>query len=322
MTELYLLTQGFFIKTNNKALISLIKDRYTYSRMEGFAQHAKRVYYHYYKPVSGGVLVPRYAIFDKEIGALLGQLMKADMRLLNKQVANYHCSKDIIVKSKAIYSSNQKIVLNHVVNRFNSYLRIDENPLRTGCIVVMGTGLGKTFLAMGFIASFKKKTLYITYDEKSLLGAKTTLEQYLSCKIGVYYGKKKTDGDVVIAIIDSLLRAPNEFFEAFGTIIYDEIPEYITDLSKEIFYKSNCFNIGLTATPEKKGLEKIAIDMVGPLLRVEEIKGYNVVEVEFEGIVHVIRYKNKEVIKRQYIDFMSTVKTFVKDEYRVQLIVF
>jgi len=308
--EIYLMTQGLFFKTKDRKLINIITQEYTFERMEGFGKYLKKAYYPYYKKVLGGILVPRTSLFNPEIKPFIK----------NIPIINYLKSKDIKIYSKALYSDNQKIVLNYVIDQFNAYLKKDQDPLRTGCIVVMGTGLGKTYLAIGFIASIKKKALYVTYDEKSLLAAHDTLSKFLSCKIGLYYGKKKEDGDVVIAIVNSLLNAPTSFFDSFGTVIYDELPEYITDTRYELFFKCNCFNIGLTATPEKGGLEKIAIDMVGPLIYADQIKGYNIQEVEFNGTVHVINYKNQTVIKREYTDFMQTIKTFLDDKYRMQII--
>jgi hypothetical protein len=295
---MYIITpNGFFIKGGE---LKDIRDKYTLSLKEGFGKHVKVVDHPYYRHVGSGIVVPR-----KEFIGVKG------VKLLVTPPA-------IKISSSFLFSHNQKVVLQHIKETFNTYIKEDGVPIRTGCVLSMPTGEGKTYIAGGLISMFKKKALYVVYDEKCLLAVKKTLETHLSCSIGVYYGKKKEDGDVVIGIINSLLLAPKEFFN-FGTYIYDEIPKYLTDQRHEIFNKIGHYSIGLMA---ETGHEKEAImyDMVGPLLIAQDLPGYDVKEVEFKGRVHVVKHKIDGVKCGEYISVVQTIKTFHKDEALNKLI--
>jgi hypothetical protein len=185
-----------------------------------------------------------------------------------------------------------------------------------GVTIVADTGIGKTFLGIALSIALRYKTLYIVYDEKALDQARAEVVRFSNAKVGLYYGKKKEDGDIVIGIINSILKAPEEFFN-FGTVIYDEVTEYVSQKRLEIYFKANTINnIALTADPEKHGFEQIFIDCVGPLLICENKEG-----VHFVGEVWKQTYKPKTVIRRDdHVDFIATLKAFEVDDERTTLV--
>ena len=292
---------GFFVlKPNYKEL----QNKYTFILEEGFGKNAFKSYHEYFTMVGKGAIVPRIEFKNSNP---------------KSEIKKY----PIKVSSNVILSSNQKLVVNYIKNKFNQFIAEDKVPIRTSYTIKMGTGQGKTYIATGLINLFKVKTLYVVHDEKSLLGIESRLKQFLNCSIGVYYGKRKTDGDVVIGIINSLLNASLDFFQ-FSFYIYDEAHRYLSDKRFNIFNKIGLYSIGLTATPNEYGEEKqkVLSDMLGPILDVTKIKGFEIKEVDFKGIVHVVKYNIKEPVKiNNMINVAKTVQSFIDNEELTDLIV-
>lgn len=288
-----LTNQGIFVPSQNlRPLIS----KFTYVHTVGFDKFQTKTVYQNYVKYADGIVVPKFSV-DFHPSKILNSIQHPDLDL--------GCI--------ATFSHNQNIIITHVIKTFNNYILEDKKPLRTGLTIVAPPGLGKTYIAIGLLAKFNKKTLYIVYDKKSLHAVyETLIKEFPNNKIGVYYGDKKEDGDIVVGIINSVLKMEDQ---PFGTVIYDEIAEYVGPERYKVFFMFNtCFNIGLTATPHTNGLERIYENTVGPILDVTKLQGYNLVALKFEGIVRCFKHKViHKVYKGKYINFIETLKKLYLD---------
>ena len=122
-------------------------------------------------------------------------------------------------------------------------------------MVVMATGLGKTYLA-AFFAQKYKKILFIAHREEILKQAKASFEKVLNKEGGLYYGmEKESDHDMLFASIYTLsiqehLHKFNK--NEFDLIIVDEFHHAAAkSYQKVIDYFEPEFLLGLTATPER-----------------------------------------------------------------------
>ena len=197
----------------------------------------------------------------------------------------------------------------------------DETSTKRGSssrVLVMGTGTGKSYMAAGAVGKIGRKTLVIGPSDVVLRETRDALEKsYPGLIIGEYSGTNKTDGDVVLMIINSALndtftfttkvRVPGqrklevhertlkwyEYFSQFGLVIYDEIHNYTSSGRQEIFWRTNFrYGLGLTATPDENSWEMDIIYQkhMGPLVRERDIPGYNQQQIVWQGSVIPIMY--------------------------------
>ncbi|WP_191565938.1 DEAD/DEAH box helicase family protein [Metabacillus idriensis] len=123
-------------------------------------------------------------------------------------------------------------------------------------MVVMATGLGKTYLA-GFFAEKFPRILFIAHLEEILYQAKESFEKIIQNRsLGIYNGKiKDSKASIVFASIQTLSRKKHlEMFEAneFDLIIVDEFHHAAAaSYRKVIDYFKPSFLLGITATPDR-----------------------------------------------------------------------
>jgi superfamily II DNA or RNA helicase/HKD family nuclease len=123
-------------------------------------------------------------------------------------------------------------------------------------LVVMATGLGKTYLA-GFFTQNFGRTLFIAHREEILYQAKNSFENIMPEKrYGFYNGKEKdSHADVIFASIFTLsMKTHLEKFQPdeFDLIIVDEFHHAASDSYKRALdYFQPKFLLGITATPDR-----------------------------------------------------------------------
>lgn len=122
-------------------------------------------------------------------------------------------------------------------------------------MVVMATGLGKTYLAAFFSRKFTR-VLFVAHREEILKQAKQTFEHVLGIEGGLYYGVEKAENDqLLFASIYTLssLDHLHQFNEdAFDLIVIDEFHHAAAKSYTRILeYFKPQFLLGLTATPER-----------------------------------------------------------------------
>lgn len=123
-------------------------------------------------------------------------------------------------------------------------------------LVVMATGLGKTYLA-GFFAENFKRVLFIAHREEILQQAKNSFYNIMPDKIyGIFDGKRKErDMDTVFASIYtmSMKKHLHSFKrDEFDLIIIDEFHHAAAESYRRVLdYFQPKFLLGITATPDR-----------------------------------------------------------------------
>lgn len=123
-------------------------------------------------------------------------------------------------------------------------------------LVVMATGLGKTYLA-GFFAQNFSRVLFIAHREEILYQARDSFNQIMPNKrYGIYNGKQKeAEADAVFASIYTLsLKKHIERFnpDEFDLIIIDEFHHAAANTYQRVLdYFNPKFLLGITATPDR-----------------------------------------------------------------------
>jgi superfamily II DNA or RNA helicase len=238
---------------------------------------------------------------------------------------------EVVFEWAGTFNNNQPIIADHIMK---NYFNVEIAKLgKSGVILNLEAGQGKTYLATGLIEKIKRKTLIITHN-KSILHqwVKILKESYPKNKIDYFYGNKKEfNGDITVGVINSLLLQPKEFFYKFGYVIFDEVHEYVSKTRKKIYSLcSATYMLGLSATPDERvdGLDKINLFNCGSILNASEIKGYSMENIDFKGSVQMIKYcapsEYTELImneKLEVVSFSKMVSQMTRDPYRIHLIV-
>lgn len=300
--------QGIILKNIQKERKERLKKRFTVVEKKGFGKYAQTLEHPYYIENKNCIAIPRYGL-----------------NLSSANIKNIIQTRPINVRLKdVVFKENQLVAINTIKTRFNNALKKDKKPLKTGGVVILDTGQGKTYVALGLINAFKQKCLYVVHNEKALLDKVEVFEEKTNCKVGKYYGKEKSDGDIVVILINSMTTLNTKYFSQFGMVIYDELHKYITPKRLKIFTQCNLvYTIGLTATPDKKkDFVKAMQDLVGPFIEVDKLKGYLKNQFEFKGRVRVLKYHG--ITKPQkgsyYISSIKTINEFPKDKTRTRII--
>lgn len=123
-------------------------------------------------------------------------------------------------------------------------------------LVVLATGLGKTYLAAFFAASFER-ILFIAHREELLVQAKEAFQAlYPERSAGLYNGKNKVnDAEMTFASIQTFAsRYHLQQFDRddFDLIIIDEFHHAVAPSYQEVLqHFQPSFWLGITATPER-----------------------------------------------------------------------
>jgi DNA or RNA helicases of superfamily II len=123
-------------------------------------------------------------------------------------------------------------------------------------MVVMATGLGKTYLA-GFFAQRFKRVLFVAHREEILFQAKRSFQQIMPDRtFGIYNGvMKEGNADCVFASIYTLgMKKHRESFtpDRFDLIVVDEFHHAAAASYQSVIqYFKPKFLLGITATPDR-----------------------------------------------------------------------
>lgn len=203
-----------------------------------------------------------------------------------------HQGKDNKLCHTAQLTSNQSLVLNHLVN--NIYTEERKKKGNACCILEMRPGYGKTYLSLGVIEAIGKKTLIVVPNTYLLRQWVEILSFNFPDKtIGTYYGTGKKDGDIIVSIVNSAIKYPSDKLAEIGLTIYDEVHMYCSKSFSKVFRNtlSGCV-IGLTATPRERldGFNPIANWQCGDVIDASKLEGWDPGAVTFTCEVTRIRY--------------------------------
>lgn len=127
----------------------------------------------------------------------------------------------------------------------------------TAGLVVLATGLGKTWLAAFDSARLFKRVLFVAHREEILQQALATFRRIRpQATLGLFTGREKMpDADVVFASIQTLSRLRNLRgfdYKEFDYVVVDEFHHASAQTYRRVIdYFEPRFMLGLTATPER-----------------------------------------------------------------------
>lgn len=230
---------------------------------------------------------------------------------------------------------NQKIVVDHLMdNVFTEENRRDG--FATG-VLNMQAGLGKTFTAAGLINRIGVNTLYIIPRAGQLKEqAKNDLKSnFPHANIGVPEGTKNAMNwadtcDIMIMVIDSVMKMEAEFFAKFGLIIIDEVHMCCSAQRATLFWKihTECV-LGMSATTGDRsdGFDPIYHKQLGDPIHADKLPNFAVDDADFKGHVRVISYFGPDAYTKPiinpntgYLSFTDMIDQIIGDPYRNDLI--
>lgn len=184
------------------------------------------------------------------------------------------------------FESNLKLRQDDQEPLVQDVIRMTQGKPYFGGQIQAKTGFGKTIVMLELARRLGRKTM-IVVDQENLM------EQWLE-RINTFFPNARTgivqsnkcqyqDKDFVVGMVQSLMnengdKYPEEFYEDFGTVLYDECHS----LSTESFYTSiqrfhAKYMFGCTATPDRAdGCQVIFRYFVGPIVAIGE--GNNVLK--------------------------------------------
>ncbi len=230
---------------------------------------------------------------------------------------------------------NQQIIADHLMK--NIYNEEMQKKGLSGVTLKFLAGGGKSYLGMYLISLLHKKTLIVVPTEYLLKQWYDILSKFFPyVKIGQYYGKIKEDGDIMIGLINSLIKdefifkwteeeivynsrgherikkqkyeqikSVNNFYDEFGFIILDESHKYCSDTFKQIHKVcQSTYMLGLSATPNDdiNGMDIISHLNIGEVLDAETIEGFNKDNTKFEAIVDIIKYNGPANYTKMHVN--------------------
>jgi hypothetical protein len=245
------------------------------------------------------------------------------------------------------YKNNQPVIAKHIMKNYFTTEKAANGT--AGLILNLEAGQGKSYTAAGLMQTLQKKTLVICHN-KSIMHqwVKLLKVSYPNNTIAQYFGGCKEDGDIVVAVVNSLLMdrmfigptgtetkgkfvEPVEFFKRFGFVVLDEVHEYCGKSRKKIYQKAQAtYMMGLSATPDEKqfNMDNINLWNCGPILDASTLDGYSVEDIPFKGDVTMVKYRapdeyTKTLIneKLEIINFSGMITQMCEDPYRVHVIV-
>ena len=188
-----------------------------------------------------------------------------------KKLSDVLVNSDFIVQSQGNVADKEKRYLrDYQMEAIKSIINSHDNQGKTGYLLEMATGTGKTLLAAAIIKLFLKsgnaqKILFLVDRIELAQQAKQNLEAYLT-EYAVCIFKEKKDFassfNIVIATIQSLEMQSNyrKYFSAFefDLVISDEAHRSIYGSNRVILEYFEAVKLGLTATPKDylKGIDE------------------------------------------------------------------
>lgn len=217
-----------------------------------------------------------------------------------------------------------------VVRGLSQYLNGEIGALgMASCLLRLRAGFGKTFIAAYLAAQLGVKTLYIVPRDRLLEQAICDLGQCLSARIGRLGGGVSTDGDIIVGIINSVCRQPEEWFTQFGFVVYDEVHMYLGEQHRKIFFTANArYNLGMSATVAENrfGFDKYYHLALGNYFDADKIPAC-AEDAKFDVVVHAVHYHGPpeytqtlchESTDAPFVHYMYSM--LLADEYRCSVI--
>lgn len=128
---------------------------------------------------------------------------------------------------------------------------------KSGAILNVATGAGKTTIALHIVTLLLRKTLVIVNKITLMNQWKDEIKKFIPlAKIGTIQGQNVDidDKDIVVGMLQSLSKPnyPTDTFSSFGMIIFDECHNLSSRMFSQTMFKTcSAFTLGLSATPQR-----------------------------------------------------------------------
>ena len=195
---------------------------------------------------------------------------------ISQLIKDFHLSsKDLNVAEKDFY---EEIDYGSTIELFDYQQAAAERVLHKNGVLVMPCGSGKTQTALQLVATYGKRTLWLTHTQELL---NQSMDRALSCfeipedKMGtITAGKVNVGESITFATVQTMASVDlTAYTEYWDVIIVDECHKAVgTPTKLMMFYKvvsqlNAEIKLGLTATPKRNdGLERCMYALLGPKL--------------------------------------------------------
>jgi superfamily II DNA or RNA helicase len=235
---------------------------------------------------------------------------------------------------------NQRVVIDHLFSNIFTDERAAAGT--AACVINLRAGQGKTFVAAAVINRLRCRALYIAANidlqKQAVNDLRSSFDGALIARTDgsrICTKDKKTmtfeTAHVVVMVIDSVKNMPDEFFERFGLVIFDEIQMYCGATRSNVFWRAQTrYVLGMSATTANRvdKFDEIYYKHLGAPIMTDLLPGFDIEEFEFKGLVHKIMYKGPPEHTRALLSeatgFLSVTdmyKQFAADPQRNELIV-
>jgi len=287
------------------------------------------------------IIVPRFGSFE-----ILNESFKLRHYCIKSQLPS---GDECLAKFTGKLTTNQQVITEYLLKNIYNKQRLIRGS--AGCILNLEAGQGKSYIAAYLFGVFKRKTAIILHSSSLLEQWKTLLTVcYPNIAIGEYHSKKKTDGDIILMIVNSvakskefvdtvgkrknkviITRTPGEYFDRFGFIVYDECHLYANNFAAKAFKRASApYMLGLSATPNDNidKFDKLVWWEIGQVIDAARIPGFKSTESNFTATIHRIMYYGSGEYTKLLLNpgtgMVSTTLTIgqlCNDKHRMKLII-
>jgi superfamily II DNA or RNA helicase len=204
---------------------------------------------------------------------------------------------------------------------------------KTGGILSLGTGLGKSISALNALSQIQGKTLIIVNKIPLMKQWESEIKNFLPlAEIGFIQGQKNVsvdNKDIVIAMLQSLARIdyPDSLFETINTIVVDEIHHLSSRVFSQVLSKLSCqYTIGLSATPKRSdGCEYVFKHHIGDIVYQSSTERAGLHPIIRTIKINSDEYKEistiNQITGQNQIQFTSMISELITMEKRNKLII-
>jgi superfamily II DNA or RNA helicase len=138
-------------------------------------------------------------------------------------------------------------------------------------IIQSGTGSGKTIIALQIIQQKQQRTLILTHSKELLKQWQRAIQQFLGIECGIIGAGKNTEGDITLAMLQTLARREEQLVQLsndYGLVIIDECHHIPSQTFSQVINQLACqYRYGLTATPcRRDGLDQLISRHIGDII--------------------------------------------------------
>jgi superfamily II DNA or RNA helicase len=204
---------------------------------------------------------------------------------------------------------------------------------KTGGILSLATGSGKTISALNALSQIRGKTLIIVNKIPLMKQWESEIKNFLpDAEIGFIQGQKNVsvkDKDIVIAMLQSLAKInyPDELFDEFSVVVVDEIHNLSSRVFSQVLSKISCqYTIGLSATPKRSdGCEYVFKYHIGEIVYQSNTKRGGLNPIIRTIKINSDDYKEistiNQITGQNQIQFTSMISELITMEKRNKLII-